>query len=253
MEKEKIKNNKTSTEEDNKNNKEQKEISEVELVEDKEIEEMFKAGLHFGHRHSMIHPKMLPFLYGVRNEIDIIDLLKTKEYLKKALDYLKEKKKGKPLILFVGTKAVARDILRKLAEELQMPYVYERWLGGTLTNFEVIKKRVDYLKEMEEKKTKGEFEKYHKKERMKLDKDLNKLKRKMEGLKKLLRLPDILFAVDVEEERLAINEARKKEIPIVGICDTDGNPNFINYPIPANDDSVASIKYILEIVEKVLI
>lgn len=245
-------NSKDNGKKDKNDDKEQKETNEVEIIEDKEIEEMFKDGLHFGHRHSTINSKMLPFLYGIRNDIDIIDLLKTKEYLRKALEYLGTKKKENPLILFVGTKAVAKELIKNLAEEVQMPYVYGRWLGGTLTNFEVIKKRVDYLKEMEEKKAKGELEKYLKKERMKIDKDLSRIRRKMEGLKRLSRLPDILFVVDVAEEKLAVDEARKKGIIIVGICDTDGNPNLIDYPIPANDDATSSVEYILEKVKEVL-
>ncbi|MCD6094501.1 30S ribosomal protein S2 [bacterium] len=220
--------------------------------DEKEIEEMFNAGLHFGHRHSKTHPKMTPFIYGMRNNVDIIDLLKTKEYLEKALDYLKEKKKEKPLILFVGTKVSAKKLVKELAEELKMPYVVERWLGGTLTNFEVISKRVQYLKEMEEKKKKGEFEKYPKKERLKINQELEKIEKKMGGLKLLTRLPDLLFVVDVRKEALAIKEARRKGIPIVGICDTDGDPSLVDYPIPANDDAISSLKYILEKVKEAL-
>lgn len=228
------------------------EIPKFKKVKDKEIEEMFKAGLHFGHKRSKKHPKMGPFIYGMRNHILIIDLLKTKEALKAALDFLSQKKKGRALILFVGTKFSAKELIKNLAEELKMPYVTERWLGGTLTNFEVINKKIQHLKEMEEKIKKGEFENYTKKEKLRINRELEKGKRKIGGLFLMDRLPDLLFVVDVEGERLAIEEARKKEIPIVGICDTDGNPTLVNYPIPANDDAPSSLKYILEKVKKVL-
>jgi small subunit ribosomal protein S2 len=229
-----------------------KEKSQIVLAEDKEIERMFKVGLHFGHKRARKHPKMEPFIYGIRNNIDIIDLLKTKEYLKEALDYLKQKKKEGALILFVGTKISVRKLIKELAEEIKMPYVIERWLGGTLTNFEVMSGRIKYLKELEEKTKKGEFEKFTKKERIRINQELARIERKIGGLRELSRLPDTLFIVDVKKEELAIREAKAKGISIVGICDTDGDPTSVDYPIPANDDSVPSLKYILEKVKKVL-
>ena len=228
--------------------------NEIQMVslDDKEIKEMFESGLHFGHRHSKKHPKMEPFIYGVRNTVDIIDLLQTKEYLKKALDYLKKKKKENALILFVGTKILARALIKELADEIKMPYVTERWLGGALTNFEIISKRVEYMKETETKKEKGEFKKYKKKERVIINKNLERIEKKMGGLRNLTKLPDVLFVVDVDKEKLAIKEAREKGIPIVGICDTNGDPTLIDYPILANDDAISSLKYILDKVEKSL-
>jgi small subunit ribosomal protein S2 len=216
---------------------------------DKEIEKMFKLGVHFGHSHSKKHPKTASFIYGTRNNIDIIDLLETKISLEKAQKYLEEKKKA--LILFVATKTSAREIIKNLAERLGMPYVIERWLGGTLTNFDIIKKRIDRLKELEEKEKRGEFEKYTKKERIRIDQEIERIDRKLGGLRKLDRLPDILFIVDVKKEMPAIKEAKQKKIPIVGICDTDGDPSLIDYPIIANDDAVSSLEYILKKVEEV--
>ena len=229
----------------------EKEIQAVS-AKDKEIKKMFEAGLHFGHRHSRKHPKMEPFIYGVRNTVDIIDLLQTKEYLKKALDYLKQKKKENALILFVGTKVSARALVKELADEPGIPYVTERWLGGTLTNFKVISQRIKYLKEMEEKREKGELEKYKKKERIVINKKLERIEKKMGGLRNLVKLPDLLFVVDVAKEKLAIKEAKEKGIPIVGICDTDGDPTLVDCPILANDDAISSLKYILDRVKKAL-
>lgn len=218
----------------------------------KSLEEMFQRGLHFGHVHSRKHPKMGPFIYGMRNNIDIIDLAETQKCLEKVLEYLKEKKKEKPLILFVGTKISTRKMIKELAKKLKMPYVTERWLGGTLTNFDAIKKRIDFLKDMEEKKKKGEFEKYTKKERLRIDEEIERIERRAGGLRTLERLPDFLFVVDVYKEKLAIEEAKKKNIPIIGLCDTNGDPTSVDYFVPVNDDGVPSLEYVLEKVEKVL-
>lgn len=221
-------------------------------LEDKEIKEMFEAGLYFGHRHTKVHPQMLPFIYGMRNNVDIIDLVKTKEYLNRTIDYLKEKMKENPLILFIGTKISAKNLIKELAEELNMPYVNEKWLGGTLTNFEIVLKRIKYLKEMNEKKEKGEFEKYSKKERLRIDQNLKRIERKMGGLKGMEKLPDLLFVIDVFKERLAIKEARMKNIPVIGICDTNGDFSSLTIGIPANDDAISSLKYILGRIKEVL-
>jgi len=229
-----------------------KEVSQVTEVKDKEIEKMLKAGLHFGHRKDKKHAKMGPFIYGIRNNILLVDILKTRECLEKALEYLKQKKREGAVILFVGTKIVVKEMVKNLAQELQMPYVTERWLGGTLTNFEIVNSQIQKLVEIEEKKKKGEFDKYTKKERRRIDQNLAKIKRKIEGLRTLKRLPDVLFVVDVYKERTAIKEARRKGLPIVGICDTDGDPTLVDFPIPANDDAPSSLKYILTKVKKVL-
>lgn len=241
-----IKKEEKKKEEDKKIEEPKKEV----VVLDKEIKKMLEAGLHFGHSHSRKDPKMTPFIYGTRNNIDIIDLLETKDYFDRALKYLKEKNKS--LILFVATKISAKEIVKKVAEKLDIPYISERWLGGTLTNFDVIKKRIEYLKELEEKEKRGEFDKYTKKERIRIDQEREKIERKIGGLRKLDRLPDVLFIVDVKKEISAIKEAKAKKIPIVGICDTDADLNLLDYPIIANDESVSSLNYILEKVEKAL-
>lgn len=222
-------------------------------LEREKIKEMFKLGLHFGHSHSKKNPKMGPYLYGMRNNIDIIDLLETEKYLNQVLDYLKEVKKKKPLILFVGTKISAQKLIKEMANRLSMPYITERWLGGLLTNFESIKRRIDFLKEMERKREEGEFDKYTKQERLRIDKKIEKMRQTVGGIKNLERLPDILFVVDANKEKTAIKEARRKNITTIALCDSDGDPTSVDYFIPVNDDGISSLKYILEKIEKVLI
>lgn len=218
-----------------------------------EIEKMFQMGVHFGHIHGKKNPKMDPYLYGMRNNIDIIDLLETEKQMNILLDYLKETKKKKPLILFVGTKPSAKKLVKDLAEKLSMPYVIERWLGGILTNFESIKKRVEYLKEMEKKREEGRFDRYTKQERQRIDEEIQKMERNLGGLKRLERLPDILFVVDANKEKTAIKEAKRKGIMVIAICDTDGDPTLADYFIPANDEGIESLSYIFEKIEKVLL
>jgi len=227
-------------------------IAKVAVTKDDEIENILKAGLQFGHRRDKKHPKMGPFIYGARNNILLIDILKTKEYLQKALDYLKQRKGEGAIILFVATKTIAKDMVKELAKSLKMPYITERWLGGTLTNFEIIGSQVEKLEEMEEKKKRGDFDKYTKKEKHRIDQNIEKITRRIGGLKTMKRLPDILFIVDVQKEKTAVREARKKGISIIGICDTNGDPSLVDLPIPANDDAPSSLKYILEKVKGAL-
>ena len=218
-----------------------------------DVEEMAKAGLHFGHRISKTHPKMLPFIFGMRNTIHIIDLEKTKEKFIEALKFLREATLEKKVILFVGTKPQIRDLVKQTAIETQNPYVVYRWIGGTFTNFPEIKKRVDYLKELERKKEAGEFEKYTKKERMEIEEEIEKLERKFGGIKNLEKLPDIIFVCDMVKNKLAVDEAKRKGVKIVAISDTNADPSLADYPIPANDDAVSSVKYILEKIKEVIL
>ncbi len=218
-----------------------------------EIKDMAKAGLHFGHKTSKLHPKMLDYIFGVRNTIHIIDLNKTKEKLKEALDFIQKLVKEKKVILIVGTKIQLKELVREFATQFNFPYVNYRWLGGTFTNFEVIKKRVEQFKELEEKKEKGEFEKYTKKEKMLFERKLLKLKEKFEGLKNLEKLPDAVLILDMEKEKLAVKEARKKGIKIIAISHTNTDPTLADFPIPANDDAVSSVKYILEKIKEAIL
>jgi len=229
------------------------------MTKEKEIdfnlntEEMAKAGLHFGHRTSRIHPKMQPYLYGVRNTVHLIDLEKTKEKFAQALKFIQKLTSENKTILMVGTKIPLKDLVKNTAEELGWPFVNERWLGGTFTNFEVIKKRVEYFKGLEKQKKEGELEKYTKKERAKIDQELKKLEIKFAGLKNLEKLPEAIFVLDIKKDDLAIKEAKAKGIKIIGICDTNTDPTLTDYPIPANDDAISSVKYILERLKEVII
>jgi small subunit ribosomal protein S2 len=218
-----------------------------------DVEEMAKAGLHFGHRTSKIHPKMEPYLYGVRNTVHIIDLGKTKEKFEEALRFIQTLISENKILLLVGTKIQVKDLVKEVAIECGLPYVNERWLGGTFTNFEVIKKRIEYFKDLEKKKAEGELEKYTKKERAKIDQELKNLEMKFGGIKNLERLPDAIFVLDMKKDDLAVKEARMKGIKVIGISDTNCDPTLADYPIPANDDAISSVKYILEKVKEVII
>jgi len=215
-------------------------------------EEMAKAGLHFGHRASRVHPKMKPYLYGVRNTIHIISLEKTAEKLKEALKFIQEIISENKILLLVGTKIQLKDLVKDIAKDCNLPYISERWLGGTFTNFETILKRIEYFKELERKKKEGELEKYTKKERAKIDQELENLKIKFEGIKDLTRLPDAIFVLDMKKDKLAVKEARMKGVKVIGISDTNVDPTLADFPIPANDDARLAVKYILEKVKEVI-
>jgi len=220
---------------------------------DIDIEEMAKAGLHFGHKTSKAHPKMEPYLYGVRNGIHIIDLEKTKGKLEEALGFIKELISQGKILLIVGTQVHTKDLVKEFASECGLPYINERWLGGTFTNFEVIKKRINYFKDLQEKKIKGELEKYTKKERSKIEAELEEFERKFGGIKDLERLPDAIFVLDMEKDSLAVKEARERGVKIVSISDTNTDPTLADYPIPANDNAMSSVKYILDKVKEVIL
>jgi small subunit ribosomal protein S2 len=217
-----------------------------------DIEEMARSGLHFGHRVSAVHPKMKPYLQCVRNAVHIIDLEKTKIKLEEALKFIQQLIFDNKKLLIVGTKLQLKEIVKEFAKDCNLPFITERWLGGTLTNFEVIKKRIDYYKDMERKKLEGELEKYTKKERAKIDKELIDLEKKFEGIKDLQEPPDALFVLDMKKDFLAVKEAREKGIKVIGISDTNVDPNLADYPIPANDDAISSVKYILGKVKEVI-
>ena len=216
-------------------------------------EEMAQAGVNFGHRISKLHPSMKQYVSGIKNNVHIFDLEKTVKEFEKALDFiLKLVSEGKT-ILFVGTKIQLRGLIKVSAEECGMPYVTERWLGGTFTNFETISKRVFYFKDLEAKKASGELEKYTKKERLKFDKELQILKTKFEGIKNMSKLPDAVFIFGLDKDEIAAREAKIKNIKIIALADTNVNPDIIDYPIPANDDAISAVKYIIGKVEETII
>jgi len=219
------------------------------------VEEMTKAGVYFGHRVSKCHPKMKPYIVGVKgsDHINIIDLEKTKEFLIKALEYIKELSGEGKVLLLVGTKIPTRKLVEEVAKECGLFYVVQRWIGGTITNFKIIRERIDYFKELERKKSQGELEKYTKKERLEIDRELTRLEQKFGGIKDLTKLPDTIFVLDMKQDALAIREARRKGILVIAIADTNVDPSLADYPIPANDDAISSVKYILEKVKEVIL
>jgi len=219
--------------------------AELEIQKDPVIEEMLAAGLHFGHKTSKTHPKMKPYIGGVRNTVHIIDLTKTKEKLTEALEALTSLRQEGKTILIVGTKIQIKGQVMETAKVLGLPYICERWIGGTLTNFEGISKRIQRLLEIEKMKESGDIAKYTKKEQAKLEKERNGLAVKFGGIKNLAKLPDALFVCDMDENELAIQEATKRKIVTFAVCDTNCDPSLLDFPIPANDDAASSIAYIL--------
>lgn len=209
-------------------------------------EEMVNNGLHFGHRVSQINPKMKPYIFGVRNGIHIIDVEKTAEKLAEALDFVQQLIMEQKVLLLVGTKIQVKDKVKETAKICSVPYVSERWLGGTFTNFETISKRIQFFKDLEKKKVSGELEKYTKKERAKFDQKLKDFETKFGGIKDMNRLPDAVFVMDMIEDGIAIKEARAKGVKIVAIVHTNADPTQVDFPIPANDDAVSSVSYILD-------
>jgi len=234
---------------------ETKEKTKKEKKEDFNIdpEKMAEAGLCFGHRTSRINPKMKPYIYTARNSVHLIDLEKTAEKLKEALKFIQKLVSENKTLLLVGTKIQVKNLVKDFAEECNLSYINERWLGGTFTNFKIIRKRVEYFKELEEKKQKGALMKYTKKERGEIDKELKNLEIKFGGIKNLDSFPDAIFVLDMKKDDLAIKEARKKGIKVIGIADTNVDPTLADYPIPANDDAISSVKYILDKVKEVIL
>jgi len=218
-----------------------------------DLESMASSGVHLGSLRHYSHPKMKPYVWSGKNVFQIIDLQKSRNMLIEAVDFLISVKKKGGMILFVGTGLAAKDIVKNVAEELNMPYVVERWLGGTLTNFPTISRRIDYLKNLENQKKSGEFEKYTKYETLKLEKKIIKLKKYLSGLLNLNRLPDAVWVSSGNYDKIAAVEAIKKSIPVTGIVNTNSDPALFNYPIPANDIALSSVSFILNSVKDALI
>lgn len=203
---------------------------------------LLESGVHFGHQTRRWNPKMRPFIYMERNGIHILDLQQTVRRLDEATDWVKNLAAEGGSIVFVGTKKQAQDAIREEATRAGMPYVNERWLGGTLTNFPTIRARIHYLTELEERKDRGDFEQLPKKEATRLLERLARLTRLLGGIRDLQRLPDALFVVDPDREAIAVKEANRIGIPVVAMVDTNCDPGLIAYPIPANDDAIRAIR-----------
>ncbi len=208
-------------------------------------EDMLQAGMHFGRKRTVFNPKMGQYVFSVRDGICLIDLIKTQEALQATIAILNATLQNGGLVLFVAPTKQSQESVRALADAADMPYVMDRWLGGTLTNFKIINGRVKHLQQLEEDKAAGRWEKYTKKEQLDLDRELIEMKRNFDGLKKLTRMPDMVFVASVKEGALAIHEARKMGVKIVAIANTDANPTGLAQVIPANDRSKKAVDLIV--------
>jgi small subunit ribosomal protein S2 len=206
------------------------------------MRDLLEAGAHFGHQTRYWNPKMNEFIFGARNNIHIINLEKTVPALDEALAFVQSTTAKKNKVLFVGTKRSASKVIKENAERAGMPYVDKRWLGGMLTNYKTIRQSIRRLRDLETQAANGTFEKLTKKEALSRQRDLQKLESGLGGIKEMGGLPDVLFVVDVDHESIAVTEARKLRIPIIGIVDSNSNPDGIDYVIPGNDDAIRSIR-----------
>ncbi|HVT62594.1 MAG TPA: 30S ribosomal protein S2 [Legionellaceae bacterium] len=205
------------------------------------MKELLEAGAHFGHKTRYWNPKMAEYIFGSRNKIHIINLEKTMPLLHEALNYVSKLASHKAKILFVGTKRAAQESIREHAKRCGMPYVDHRWLGGMLTNYKTVRQSIFRLKELKKMRDEGAFHTMIKKEALMLTRELEKLERSLGGIEDMGGLPDALFVVDVGFEHIAVEEARRLKIPVIGIVDTNNDPDNIDYIIPANDDSMRAI------------
>ena len=210
------------------------------------MKQLLEAGVHFGHQTRRWDPKMAEYIFQARNGIHIIDLQKTSKKLDEAYAFLKEQAEEGKTVLFVGTKKQAQDCMKEAAEKCGMYYVNQRWLGGTLTNFETIRKRIGRLLELERMQEDGTFDVLPKKEVILIKKEMEKLEKNLGGIKEMTELPGVMFIVDPKKERIGILEARKLGIPVVGLVDTNCNPEDVDYVIPGNDDAIRAVKLIAD-------
>ncbi len=217
------------------------------------MKQLLEAGVHFGHQTRRWDPKMAEYIFQARNGIHIIDLQKTSKKLDEAYAFVKEQAEEGKTILFVGTKKQAQECMKEAALKCGMFYVDQRWLGGMLTNFDTIQKRIQRLKDLETMAEDGTFDVLPKKEVILLKKEMEKLERNLGGIKEMNELPGVIFLVDPKKERIAILEAKKLGIPVVGLVDTNCNPEELDYPIPGNDDAIRAVKLIADVMANAVI
>lgn len=219
------------------------------------LEEMSKAGLFLGHKKSKTHPRMKPYIFTTRNGTEIIDLAQTLEIMEKAMEFVKSKLSKSPTsaLLLVGTTPASKTATENLAKKLNLPNVTGRWLGGTLTNFGTISKRIAYFKKLRADREAGRLDKYTKKERLGFDREIEKLTEKFSGIENMSVLPDVLFAVEVTSHLTAIREAKRMKIPVVAMVNTDADPALVDYPIPVNDRGKASVEWVLAKLESAIL
>ena len=218
-----------------------------------DIKDLLEAGVHFGHQTKRWDPKMKPYIFKELNGIYVIDLRQTLDRLEKACDKLSNLAAEGKTVLFVGTKRQAKDSVREDAERCEMFYVNERWLGGTLTNFKTIRLSIDRLDDIEAMEKDGRIEQLSKKERLEVEKSRKKLLKVLAGIRSMNKLPACVIVFDTKKETIAIKEARKLRIPIIGLVDTNSNPDELDYPIPANDDAIRSVKLFTKVLSDAII
>ena len=217
------------------------------------MKQLLEAGVHFGHQTRRWDPKMAEYIFQARNGIHIIDLQKTSKKIDEAYEFIKEQAEEGKTVLFVGTKKQAQECVKEAALKCGMYYVDQRWLGGMLTNFDTIQKRIQRLKDLEAMEQDGTFEVLPKKEVILLKKEMEKLERNLGGIKEMDKLPGVIFLVDPKKERIAILEAKKLNIPVIGLVDTNCNPEELDYPIPGNDDAIRAVKLIADVMANAVI
>lgn len=221
-------------------------------MNDKLVKDLFANAVHVGHRAHKWNPKMKKFIYTERNGVHIINLEKTVDYLERALQFLAKSAQEGRTILFVSTKPQSVRLLEEAAKKCSSPYVVSKWIPGLLTNFSTVKQRIKYLADLKEQRETGEFEKYTKKEASQLAKTIDKLEIALGGVQNMKSKPDVVFVLDVVRDNIVVKEARKLGIPVVGITDTNADPDEIDYPIPANDDALKALSFLLGMVEETL-
>lgn len=211
------------------------------------LEDLLDAGAHFGHQTKRWNPKMEEYLYGSEDGVHIFDLTKTKPMLEEAMEFVARSVKEGKTVLLLGTKKQIKEKVAEVGEALGIPYVNERWLGGTISNFSQIQKSIKKMEEMTENVASGFYNKYTKKERLLIDREITRLERFFGGIKNLKNVPDVIFVIDTKREAGAVHEANTKKVPVVGIVDSNSDPDFIDYPIPMNDDASKALEYILNL------
>ena len=217
------------------------------------MKQLLEAGVHFGHQTRRWNPKMAEYIFQARNGIHIIDLQKSSKKLDEAYDFLKNQAEEGKTVLFVGTKKQAQECAKEAAEKCGMYYVNQRWLGGTLTNFKTIRNRIKRLTDIEKMQEDGTFEVLPKKEVILLKKEMEKLEKNLGGIKEMTEIPGVMFVVDPNKEKIAILEARKLGIPVIGLVDTNCNPEDVDYAIPGNDDAIRAVKLIMDVMANAVI
>lgn len=211
------------------------------------LEDLLNSGAHFGHQTKRWNPKMGEYLYGSDNGVHIFDLTKTKPLIEEAMEFLTKSIREGKTILLLGTKKQIKDKVAEVGEELEIPYVNERWLGGTISNFPQMQKSLKKMEEMTENVASGFYNKYTKKERLLIDREITRLERFFGGIKNLKTFPDVLFVIDTKREAGAVHEANTKKVSVVGIVDSNSDPDNVDYPIPMNDDASKALDYILNL------